>query len=1346
MRLSSLPGARGLAAVLALTAGMFVATPSSAQIYAPEALQMPGSWNGYQNYPDPATAFAFRGTTTATGGSGNNAPASGGINLTPKALGGSDYQTTIHVAASGGDVTAGSYAWLFTAGNPTGGQFNNKWAGRNVIVDSLQTYSYNSGADNNVTLSNGYYTVNYVNTGYTGTSAIWMKTSAVPVSISAVSQSPVAGSVSPSDAVTVNITLSAAKSAEEKVYIRWSTNSFSTSKVILATGSGTSYSATIPAQVDGTIVSYYAFTSTLGLSNLNSGYDAKTLRFKNAGGTSAFTYTSTALPPVNITFSVDMTNAPVSGGVFIAGSFNGFSTTANPLTQVGSTNVYSTTISIAQGAAIQYKFLNGTNYESNISAPCGNGSNRTYTVGSADDAIATTCFSVCGACPPQHAVTFQVDMQNEGSVSSMNLSGTFNGYNTSATPMTQIGSTGVWTATINLVEGNSYNYKFVKNGGSYENNIPSGTCNPGGAGGNDRRITVGTSNMTVPLTCFSSCGACTPIRNITFQVDMRDQAVTGPVTINGSFVGWSSPVTMTNTSGTIYSVTIPMAVGSSIEYKFINNGSYEGNISAPCGNGSNRTYTVPSAATTLSAVCFGSCTACPPQVPVTFSVNMSEQTVGGNGVHVLGNFNGYSPSATALTSVGGGVYQATVNVPANATLVYRYVNGNSYAGAEVGSSVCGTSDGFGNFNRNKAIGSSSVTLGTVCFDRCENCTATNTWTGAVSTDYSNGANWSSGRSLTGCTYNAQISAAARQPSIPASSTLALGNLTINQGATLTVDASSSLSVCGNLSVAGQLSGGTLLVNGSGSQSLSGNVSVNDLTITKSTGTTTVSGGAVRVNKNLTLSNSTSSLAISGGQLILSSNASGTARLNPVPAGATITGNLTLERYLGAASAWHFVGSPFSSATQLSDYNEIGVRISPKNNSNIFEYTEADTTRGSYNGYLTESKGWKVPAALTNSINPTNAPKGYRVYAAGGRTLSVSGSPFIGDKSASFTFSPTTGWDGGGWNLLANPYASEIDWNAFRFDGSNTGAAISNAVTIWNAGSSNYGTYTALNASTGIGTGISSQYIASSQGFFVKASGAGSVTFKEAHKSNANATSFLRDGQLPNMLKMKVAQGNDWDETALLFYPGGAVGRDQFDADNLGGSAVDVSTKPTSGLNLAINIMPELNARYEVPVSFTTAGTGRTTLSFTGLETFDSNYGVYLRDNFLGTLTDLNSTSTLDIQVTSNPASSGSSRFTLVFSPNSVTGIHETIAKTATMSIWPNPASANAKLNVSLNHFGGNTATVMLTDVTGKVVRMQSVSLSGDATASFDISALPAGVYTLKAQGVAQTLQDRVVVR
>ncbi len=62
---------------------------------------------------------------------------------------------------------------------------------------------------------------------------------------------------------TVRVNLAATPGSDEKVYVAYSTDNFSTNfNVVQATGSGTAYTADIPAQNTGTTVHYYTLTST----------------------------------------------------------------------------------------------------------------------------------------------------------------------------------------------------------------------------------------------------------------------------------------------------------------------------------------------------------------------------------------------------------------------------------------------------------------------------------------------------------------------------------------------------------------------------------------------------------------------------------------------------------------------------------------------------------------------------------------------------------------------------------------------------------------------------------------------------------------------------------------------------------------------------------------------------------------------------------------------------------------------------------------------------------------------------------------------------------------------------
>lgn len=71
------------------------------------------------------------------------------------------------------------------------------------------------------------------------------------------------------DPQIVTITTTAAKCAEENIYLRYTTNNWTSSNFVLAQVSGSEYTAEIPGQAPGTNVSYYALTTTLTWANGN---------------------------------------------------------------------------------------------------------------------------------------------------------------------------------------------------------------------------------------------------------------------------------------------------------------------------------------------------------------------------------------------------------------------------------------------------------------------------------------------------------------------------------------------------------------------------------------------------------------------------------------------------------------------------------------------------------------------------------------------------------------------------------------------------------------------------------------------------------------------------------------------------------------------------------------------------------------------------------------------------------------------------------------------------------------------------------------------------------------------
>jgi arylsulfatase A-like enzyme len=215
-------------------------------------LVLAGDWNGF-NKDDPNLPWNLTLTTAPD------------LQGTPDAF--NWFTNTIHVATTGGDTTPGTHSFALVGARTYGMQ----WGGVTINVDNTTDIPFFAGESlgptNTISLQEGYYSFRIIDrlkqVGVEMKVAV-MKTSTPPITVSRSGQTP--SEPRPHDPITVSIATSQAKSMEERIYLRWSTDLFITSHLVEAQGSGVSYSATIPPQPAGTLLLYTIITSTADLS------------------------------------------------------------------------------------------------------------------------------------------------------------------------------------------------------------------------------------------------------------------------------------------------------------------------------------------------------------------------------------------------------------------------------------------------------------------------------------------------------------------------------------------------------------------------------------------------------------------------------------------------------------------------------------------------------------------------------------------------------------------------------------------------------------------------------------------------------------------------------------------------------------------------------------------------------------------------------------------------------------------------------------------------------------------------------------------------------------------------
>ena len=199
----------------------------------------------------------------------------------------------------------------------------------------------------------------------------------------------------------------------------------------------------------------------------------------STGAAPCFNNCGTCVAATYVTFRVDMTTQETVSvnGVHIAGSFQGWSPGANPLSDDDGDGIWEAVLPVSAGD-IQFKFINGNDWSGNGDGNIDNelvvgdcaaegSDNRFLSVGT-EDLVYEVCYNSCDAfCvenPDDADVTFRVDMSEEElNASGVWVIGNFTDPNwqMGALQLTDDDNNGVFEATANISGSSTVLYKFV---------------------------------------------------------------------------------------------------------------------------------------------------------------------------------------------------------------------------------------------------------------------------------------------------------------------------------------------------------------------------------------------------------------------------------------------------------------------------------------------------------------------------------------------------------------------------------------------------------------------------------------------------------------------------------------------------------------------------------------------------------------------------------------------------------------------------------------------------------------------------------------------------------------------
>jgi hypothetical protein len=530
--------------------------------------------------------------------------------------------------------------------------------------------------------------------------------------------------------------------------------------------------------------------------------------------------------------------------------------------------------------------------------------------------------------------------------------------------------------------------------------------------------------------------------------------------------------------------------------------------------------------------------------------------------------------------------------------------------------------------------------------------------------------------------------------------------------------------------------------------ISSGTPVMDVDYTLASGRTlTISGNTsliVSSGKTLTIAN--------GATLTLKSDANGTASIGN--SAGTITGNITVERYIPALRKFRFLTAPVVGATAANWRNNgvntanIGTQItgnlgatnnfdpSTTNAASAFSYNEllagSDVTVGSG---ATSDLGWTA-FANGNTEVLTNG-KGFRILVRGDRTISLDGSGSTTPtnttlsvtgtypaNSVSIATTKTNSNTNSGFNLVGNPYPATIDWNTVT-----KGADISATYTTYNPSS---GAYVAWNGTTGTAT----QYIASGQAFFVQQTGTtGGITIAEANKVTNLAGNFFRN-KLTDHLKVGMTYDSaNYDAAFIHFRADAQNDFDNYDGLKFQNAGVNIASVGTDGKRYNINSLASLSQTTEMPISILGSVLANYELKFEDVQSF-KNHELYLIDTYLNKMLLLSEGFSYPIALSSDSASVKDGRLKIVF-VQKTTGINPNEKNANAFLLYPNPAADAIHLLLDAKNNTYDNVAFEICNQLGAIIQFGNLDFTNAKDQSINIETLAQGIYFIKLQSNAQ---------
>jgi hypothetical protein len=631
------------------------------------------------------------------------------------------------------------------------------------------------------------------------------------------------------------------------------------------------------------------------------------------------------------------------------------------------------------------------------------------------------------------------------------------------------------------------------------------------------------------------------------------------------------------------------------------------------------------------------------------------------------------------------------------------------------------------------------------------------WLGKVSSAWNDPGNWSCGEVPNSNTVNVTIAQTANQPVISRGETFSVRNLQINNAAFLTNNG--TLQIAGSTGNSGEINSesGTIVLNGDGMQNIRSAIYTNGVImalIIDNTSRVTLSD-SLKISGSLTVNSGNFDLR--NNSLTFLSTAANTARFGPLGGSLSNDDHVTVQRFIPSERRAYRILAPSVNTTtsvnanwQEGVHNTVfGVNIDPHPGFGI-QITGAggaansfDQTASNESSMFTFICDCTVPwAAVPNTNMALDGKTGYLVFVRGNRSTDMTSTADPLPTSATTlraTGKLLTGaqtynnLNDTGFSLIANPYASPVNWHDIYFD--NNTSHFENYYTYWDPTIGERGGYVTVNVDgvNSAGTNATVE-IQSGLAFFVKGMNQDgqphNLVIQESDKSTTGNINVFKPARVEGRLNVRLFYDEKdgthrlADGVAAIFSDKYSTGLDANDAQDISNwdenIAWSVSNKHLSIqslplpkgsgiLPLYISHLKERSYQFEIASNLSYPGT------------------IELADNYTSTRTLIGpELTTASFPVTADAASKASDRFSIVFRPV----IPVATETRATLRIYPNPVEGNM-VHVELNNMEKGVYYITITNSSGQEIYTKKVEHpGGPLLQSIDIGKLGSGLFHL----------------